>query len=202
MIKMKKKADKKYTGKKVSIDKNALYNKNSFFLIPVRYLILLGIVLSLPIIYIIMTPLTVYPVYFLLKLFVKITLVFQNLTYNFILGNKTIIELVSACIAGSAYLGLLILNLAVPMERKKRIYSIIFSALILYVLNILRITVFSLFYYYNVPFVDLTHKFFWYGLSIIFVVVLWFLVVKTFKIKQIPAYSDIKFIYLHIKNKR
>jgi len=199
MIKMKKRKNKKYS--KESFSKKTLYNKNSFFLIPVRYLILLGIILSVSMIYLIMTPLTVYPVDFLLKIFVKVTLITSDVLYPLLnLGDKTLIEIVPACIAGSAYLGLLILNLTVPMGGKKRVYSITLSILILLILNILRITIFSLLYYYNIPYVDFTHKFFWYILSIVFVVGLWFLIVKTFKIKEIPVYSDIKFMYSHIKN--
>lgn len=196
-----KRKNKKELENKYSKDKNALYNKNFFFLIPIRYLILLGIMLSISIIYLIMTPLTVYPVDFLLKIFIKVNLVTSGVLYPvLILGNKTLIEIVPACIAGSAYLALLILNLTVPMEKRKRIYSIALSVLILLVLNILRITIFSLLYYYKMPFVDFTHWFFWHVISTIFVVGLWFLMVKIFKIKEIPVYSDIKFIYTKIKN--
>lgn len=201
---MKKRANKRNSEKKEFLDKKALYTKNSFFLIPIRYLTVLGILLSLSIIYLITTPLTVYPVSFLLKIFVKVILVSNsgNPNYILILGDKTLIEIVPACIAGSAYLLLLILNLTVPMEKKKRIYSIILSVLILLALNILRITLLSLLYHYNMPFVDFTHKFFWYGLSTVFVVGLWFLVVKIFKIKEIPVYSDIRFMYSQIKNNK
>ena len=42
---------------------------------------------------------------------------------------------------------------------------------------------------------DITHKIFWYSLSILFVVGIWFLEVKLFKIKSIPFYSDIISVY-------
>ena len=42
---------------------------------------------------------------------------------------------------------------------------------------------------------DITHKLFWYFGSIIFVVGIWFIEVKYFKLKEIPFYSDIKLLY-------
>lgn len=170
-----------------------------------RYIVLLLLMFSLPIIYFIATPATVYPVFFLLKIFVKISLTidYNNLSNVLLtLGDRTLISIVPSCIAGSAYLLLLILNLTVPMKVKIRIYSILLSAFILLILNILRISIFSLLYHNNFQFFDFTHKFFWYVLSTIFVVGIWFLIVKVFKIEKIPVYSDLKSIYSKIKSKK
>lgn len=188
---------------------NMSYLKKSIFLIPLRYLILLILIVililpvSYPIIYQIFTPLTVYPVIFLLKIFVNVSLSInpENLVPVLLIGRKTLIEIVPACIAGAAYIFLLILNLSVPMKPKKRILTVLLSVLILLVFNILRIFVFSLLYNNSAPFVDLTHKIFWYGISTIFVVGVWFFIIKTFKIKEIPLYSDIKFMFKEINNK-
>ncbi len=169
------------------------------FLIPTRYIILLILMFSTPLIYSIFAPLTVYPVVFLLKIFVNVSLEANNIL---ILGNKTLIQIVPACIAASAYLLLLILNLTVPMKAKTRVYAVLLSFLILLILNISRIFFLSLLYQNNFVFFDLTHKLFWYGLSTIFVVAIWFLIVKIFKIKDIPVYSDLKFIYTQIKRKK
>ena len=182
-----------------------LYGKNSVFLISLRYLILLALVILLllpfssPIIYTILTPLTIYPAIFLLNFFVTVSII--SVPLALILGGKTIIEIVPACIAGAAYILILILNLSVPMKIKKRIIVLIFSILILLVFNILRIFGFSLLYYSLVPGIDLTHKIFWYGISTIFIVGVWFFLVKTFKIKEIPFYSDIRFMLKEIRNK-
>ena len=173
--------------------------KRSIFLIPIRYLALLILMFSTPIIYSIFFPLTLYPVVFLLKIFTNVSLEANNML---ILGNNTFIQIVPACIAASAYLLLLMLNLAVPMKGKIRIYSILLSFSILLILNILRIIVLSLLYQNNFIFFDFTHKLFWYGLSTIFVVAIWFSIVKIFKIKGIPIYSDLKFIYTQIKKKK
>lgn len=160
-------------------------------LISARYLILLGLIFTLPLIYAVFTFLTIYPVAGLLKLFYNVLILGNTLLIN----SQTVIQIIPACVAGSAYLLLLILNLSVSIRLKQRVYSILSSFLILLSLNILRIFFLSILYQTNAPFFDFTHKLFWYALSTIFVVGIWFAEVKLFKIKQIPFYSDIKFLY-------
>jgi len=168
--------------------------KNKIFLIPIRYLILLALMFTLPLIYKIFTPLTVYPTAALLGIFYNIAI-----SNSFIIINsKTLIQIIPACIAGSAYLLLLILNLTVPMSLKKRIYSILLSFTMLLILNILRIFILSIFYYNNNPIFNFTHKLFWYFLSTIFVITIWFSITKIFSIKQIPVYSDVKHLLKNI----
>lgn len=157
------------------------------FLILARYLILLALVFSLPLIYKIFTPLTIYPSAFLLNFFYDVAV--NNI---FIINNEIFIEIIPACVAGSAYLLLLILNLTTPMNIKKRIYSVLFSFLILLILNILRIFTLSVLYYNEFVFFDLTHKLFWYAGSTVFVILIWFFIVKIYNIKDIPVYSDLK----------
>ena len=160
-----------------------------------RYVILLALMFTLPLIYKIMLPLTIYPVAGLLKIFYQVSIQKDII----MIGLQTPIQIISACVAGSAYLLLLILNLSVPMKTKKRIYSIAFSILILLGLNILRIFILSILYHNNFRFFDFTHKMFWYVLSTIFVITIWFLIVKVFSIKQIPVYTDIKYLSKNIK---
>jgi exosortase/archaeosortase family protein len=151
------------------------------------FLILIGIP-NLWLFYLIFTPLTIYPVYFLLGLFFEVVLY-----GNRILINSSIpIDIIPACVAGSAYYLLLILNLAIPMETKKRFKMLAFSFLSLLGLNILRIFLLSLLFASGAPSFDTTHKLFWYLGSTIFVVGIWFAGVKIFKVKGIPFYSDLK----------
>ncbi len=179
--------------------KNFKRKKYNIFLILARYVILLGLVFSLPLIYKIFAPLTIYPVSFLLKIIFKnISVVGDIITIN----NCNEVQIISSCIAGSAYLLLLILNLTVPMNWKKRIFSISLSFIILLILNILRIFLFSILHEINFVFFDITHMLFWYVLSIVFVVGIWFLITKIFSITQIPVYSDIKLLIKNIKSKR
>ena len=156
-----------------------------------RYLILVVVAIpNLYIFYFIFTPLTVYPSYFFLNLLFNTTL---KQTTIFI--NNISIEIIGACVAGSAYYLLLILNLSIPkIKIKKRIKMILFAFASLLAINLLRIFILSLLLISGSQWFDITHKIFWYTVSIIFVVGIWFTEVKLFKIKTIPFYSDIKYI--------
>jgi len=171
--------------------------KDKAIQITIRYLILLALMFTLPLIYKIFAPLTIYPTAYLLKIFYNIEIA-KNLI---IINNQTFIKIIPACIAGSAYLLLLILNLSIPINIKKRIKTILLSFAILLILNIIRIFALSIWYHEAVPFFDFTHKLFWYGLSTIFVIAIWFYTVKKFKIKEIPIYTDLKFFMKNIKKK-
>jgi exosortase/archaeosortase family protein len=167
--------------------------------ISVRYFILLIIGVNFYLFYLIFTPLTIYPVLFLLNLFFQTSLI-----NNIILINQEIpIEIISACIAGSAYYLLLILNLSTQgIKLKKRILMLSLAFVSLLILNILRIFILSfIFITFEGSFFDIVHKFFWYFASIIFVAFIWFFEVHKFKIKQVPFYSDIKYIFKLKKNK-
>lgn len=167
-------------------------NRHYFLYVLIRYLLLflLGIN-TLWVFYLVFTPLTLYPVYFFLSLFFNAALI-----GNSIIISEIPIELVNACIAGSAYYLLLVLNLSTPgIHVKKRLTMIVLSFLILLIINILRIFFLSLLYLKGSSLFDITHIFFWYFVSIIFVILIWFAEVKLFKIKQVPFYSDINYFY-------
>ena len=166
--------------------------KKSNFLVYLflRYLILLVFGVFLSLFYAILFPLTILPVYFLLSILYPVSIA-GNVIYIYAIK----IELINACIAGSAYYLLLILNLTTDMKAKQRVYSIAFSIVSLLILNILRIFFLSILYVESFSFFDITHKIFWYALSVILVVGVWFLAVKLFKIKNTPVYSDIRKLY-------
>ena len=156
-----------------------------------RYLILLAIVaFSLPLIYAIFTPLTINLTALILDIFYNIA----NFKELIIINETTHIYIVNACVAGSAYLLLLILNLTIDLPTKLRIKSILYSFALLLIINILRITFLASLYHQQVPYVDFTHAIFWYGLSTLFVIAIWFLTIYRFKIKKIPIYSDYKIL--------
>lgn len=162
------------------------------FSIVIRYAIL--IIVAIPnfwLFYFVFTPLTVYPVYFLLNLFFD-----SSLMNNVILVGECPVEIIRACIAGSAYYLLLILNLSTPnIKFPKRIKIILLAFASFLIINILRIFVLSIIFLEKSSWFDITHKLFWYLGSIVFVIGIWFAEVKLFKIKEIPFYSDIKFLY-------
>ncbi len=168
-------------------------SKNQFLNIIIRYLILILVALpNLWLFYFIFAPLTIYPVYFLFNIFFD-----ASLSGNMIsISDCVPFELIGACIAGAAYYLLLILNLSIPnIKLKKRIKMILFAFTSLLIVNILRIFILGLIYLAGFSWFDITHKIFWYFLSTLFVVIIWFTEVKLFKIKDIPIYSDIKFLY-------
>ncbi len=160
-----------------------------------RYVLLILVALpNLWLFYLLFTPLTIYPVFFLLKIFYDVSL-FQS---NIILGNN-VIQIGEACIAGSAYYLLLILNMATPMHVKKRIFSLLFIFSAFLIINILRIFFFSLLFVYSFSLFSLTHLIFWYLLSAFIVFFIWIINAKIFRINAIPVYSDIEGIMGIIK---
>ena len=165
----------------------------------IRYLILILVAIpGLNLFYYVFSPLTIYPSYFLFNL------VFDASLYNnlILINSNSVIEIIPSCVMGSAYYLLLILNLSVPnIKLGKRLFMILSSFLTLLIINVLRIFLLGTLYTSNSPWSDPLHVFFWYFLSIIFVLGIWFVQTKIFRIKEIPFYSDIKFIYSNTKSK-
>ncbi len=154
------------------------------------FLIILASINSLFIFYFLFSTVTIKLSYFLIDLFAKISLSGDSLV-----SWDYVITIVQACVAGSAYYLLFILNLSTPkITIKNRIKIFLFSSIAFLSLNIIRITMLA-FLFLNYPsYFEIIHKLFWYLLSIVFVVGIWFACVKLFKIGSIPIYSDIKSI--------
>lgn len=174
--------------------------KRKFYSIFLRYLILILIFIpDLWIFYFIFTPLTIYPVYFILKIFFDVSLsgnviLFSNFPFS--------LKIIGACVAGSAYYLLTILNLSIPgIKLNKRMKMLFLSFIAFLVINILRIVLLFQVYISSPSLFNTLHKITWYFVSVFLVVGIWFLEVKLFKIKEIPFYSDLKFISKHIRKK-
>ena len=142
--------------------------------------------------YFIFTPLTIYAVYFTLNLFFDVLL-----NGNVIILNGQIsIEIIPACVAGSAYYLLLVLNLSIfKIKLSDRLKMISLSFLAFFIINVFRIFILSTILLSSFTLFVISHKIFWYLLSTVFVVGIWFWEVKLFKIKEIPFFSDFKFLY-------
>jgi len=164
----------------------------NYFSIFLRYfLIILVAIPNMYLFYFVFTPLTVYPVYFLLNLFYSASLFGTSI----FLGEFEI-KIIEACVAGSAYYLLFLLNLSVPKIKINTRLKMIFSSFgILLLLNVFRIFLLSLLAFSGSAYFDIAHKLFWYVLSTIFVVGIWFWEVYYFKIKEIPFYEDLKMLY-------
>lgn len=179
--------------------------KEAGFLI-MRYVIL--ILLALPnlfIFYAIATPLTVYPVYYILhKVYDAQLLIPDGLSFwhgdyaNLVVTiffKGYYAEIIGACVAGAAYYLLLILNLTTPMSPGKRIKSLAFMFSSFLILNILRIAIFAKLFFQGYKYFDITHILTWYIGSTLLVVLVWFSNVFLFKIRDIPVYTDMKNLF-------
>ncbi|MEK6844525.1 MAG: pacearchaeosortase [Nanoarchaeota archaeon] len=161
-----------------------------------RYLILIILSIgNLYLFYAVFTPLTVYPVSWILNIF-----------YNAFIMNETminlngiIISIIPACVAGAAYYLLLVLNMTTPMKINKRIKSILFLFLSFLALNILRMIIFSTLYLNGFEYFNLAHKTVWYAGSTIILAGIWFVNVWIFNINKIPVYTDINEIVKSIR---
>lgn len=154
-----------------------------------RYLIILLLALgNLYLFYAIFTPLTVYPSYIIIKLISQSAQLINPTTIKVL--NYEIL-FIPACIAGSAYFLLFLLNLTAPMPVKVRVKSLAFLVCSFLILNIFRITLFTILFVSEFAYFGIFHLAFWYAGSTIFVAVLWFVNVKIFKIKSIPGFTDI-----------
>ena len=161
-----------------------------------RYIIILALgVGNLFLFYKTLTPITTYTLKTILNIFTP-----TALTHNILILPTTKIELIPACIAGSAYYILLILNLATPnINLNKRIKILILTFAALFILNILRIL--FLIAINTTTFFQPLHYLFWYAISTIFVIAIWIFTVQHYKIKNTPIYDDLKFLSRLIKKK-
>jgi exosortase/archaeosortase family protein len=188
-----------------------------------RYLLLLILGLgNLFIFYLILTPLTIYPVFFLINQFYDAVLlsgaqtqiceIFSNslpFLQNILCIKTTIFfedyyaNIIPACIAGSAYYLLLILNLSTPMSISKRVKSLLFLLGLFLLLNIIRIFSFAMFFASkNYEIFNIAHVSSWYFGSTLLVILLWFSNIYLFKIKSIPVFTDIKTLINQIKQNK
>jgi exosortase/archaeosortase family protein len=150
-------------------------------------LILLGLG-NLYILYKILTPITIYTLKIILSIFTKPFLV-DNIIYVKAIG----IEIIPACVAGSAFYLILILILSTAdIKPKTRAKALVAALLTLFILNMLRILI--LIPMADAAYFETAHWIFWHVISTIFVIAIWIGTIKLYKIKSIPIYSDIKYI--------
>ena len=144
----------------------------------------------------ILTPLTLHTSNKILSIFSPTTV-----ADNIIKFRGVMIEIVPACVAASAFFLLLFLILATSeIKPGKRSLVIILSMLSLFVLNILRIVLLAILT--RTVYFELAHWTFWHLISTLFVVGIWFTMVKVYKIKSIPAYSDVMYLKGLIKPRK
>jgi exosortase/archaeosortase family protein len=151
---------------------------------------------NLYILYKILTPLTIKTTSRVLSIFSPVIVV-----DNLIRFKGVFIEIIPACIAGAAFFLLLFLILSTAeIKPGKRAIVIIISMISLFVLNIIRIII--LVALMKTSYFGIVHWTFWHIISTLFVVGIWFTMVKIYKIKAIPVYSDFLYVQSLIKKPR
>jgi len=145
----------------------------------------------------ILSPLTVYPSYFIIDLFYN-----ANLIDGSIFIENYIIKFIPACIAVLAYaLLFFLIVLTKNINFKKSLKIFLFGSLLILLMNIIRI---DLLLFILVKFgdnmFDKVHLLFWNFVSGVYVAFVWIFLVEKFKIQEIPIISDVKELYKRIKS--
>lgn len=154
-----------------------------------RYLIILALGISnLYIIYATLTPITLHSTNLALKVFGQ-----SSLSGNTIHFNSISIQLIPACIAGSAFYLLLFLLLSTGnISPKIRLRAIMFSVITLFLANISRIVILA--FLARSPSFEFYHWVFWHILSTILVVTIYLITLRRYKIKSVPIVTDMKYL--------
>lgn len=155
--------------------------------------VLLIILIPFNLLLFILKPLTLYPIYFILS-FIGYN---PKISFDSILLNGYTLIFTPACIAVSAYYLMLLLVLTTKdINFKERIYCFLSGSFLILLMNLIRILILSILVInYNKVWFDLIHMAFWYFVSGIYVALVWILLVYLFKIKSIPIYSDLVYLY-------
>jgi exosortase/archaeosortase family protein len=153
---------------------------------------------NLYIFYKILTPLTVFSVSRAISLFTKVIV-----AGNFIYLEDFSVELIRACVAGSAFFLMFILVFSTAdIKPKKRAFALLTSLVMLFLFNFLRIIFLIFIYSPSSNYFSAIHWILWNFVSVFFVVGIWFFVVKIYKIDSIPVYSDIKYLLSFSKKRK
>lgn len=146
--------------------------------------------------------LTIYfPYLLLLVLGYKVQLIYSAKT---ILVNGGSLQFVDACVANSAYYLLTLLILTTKdIGFKKSVKMFLFGSLLIYLMNIFRITLLILIVLnMGLDWFNVIHMTFWYVVSTVYVVLVWIFLIKMYNVKNIPIYSDAKHLIGYIKGKK
>lgn len=178
----------------VFIFKKMNKQEKKIFKIFTRYLAIIIIGLgNFYILYKILTPLTIHVTNLILNIFTP-----TSLTGSIIHTKNATIEIASSCIAASAFFLLIVLIFSIlDIKPKTRIYAALTATAILFLFNIARIL--FLIPFIGKPYFETLHWILWHMVSIVFVLVAYFITIKIYKIKSIPIYSDFRYIKSLIK---
>jgi len=120
-----------------------------------------------------------------------------NLINNNLIVNNQTFALISACIALPAYYLLFFLILITKdIKSKDSVKIFLVGSLLILLMNVIRIDLLIMsFIHLGKNFFDSIHLIFWKFVSGIYVALVWIFLSKKYKIKNIPVYSDLKYLY-------
>ncbi len=150
--------------------------------------------------YVVFTPLTLFYSWFLLDAFHPSILIGNTIHTSYGISLKFI----DACTAGAAYLLLFLLILLTKgIDWKVRFEMMAWGSIAFLVANIARIGVlFYILFVYGQNMFDSVHLIFWKIVSTVIVFAIWVWLIKKFKIKTIPVYSDVKYLWKYLRKKK
>lgn len=114
------------------------------------------------------------------------------------------LEFVPACVATSAfYLLTLLILLTKDIKFKKMVHLFLAGSFLILLLNILRIDLLLIILIeYGDNLFDKVHIIFWHFVSSIYVACVWIFLTYKFRVKNIPVYSDLLYLFKHSKFKK
>tara|TARA_Y100000310_G_scaffold339719_1_gene433302 strand:- start:850 stop:1359 length:510 start_codon:yes stop_codon:yes gene_type:complete len=162
----------------------------------IRYALTLVLTIYHSVFYTVFAPLTVYITYYMLTIFTNPALTETTITFN-----SHSFTFIPACTAALAYLILTILIFTTKnIKLLIRLKMILVGFISILALNIARILILMLIYNnFGEAAFNTVHLLFWHILSTLFVILIWLALIKIYKIKAIPIYSDLKYLIKKLK---
>jgi len=159
--------------------------------LPIRYLLAILLGVFHQVFYWIFSPWTLHTTYWILNLFYDAVL--QGNTISF---DSVSFTLIPACTAATAYLLLAILVLLTRgIKVVTMVKMFVYGSLMILAFNTLRIFILvSVYLNFGKNYFDALHLVFWNLISTIAVVLIWIFLIKKYKVKEIPVYSDIVYL--------
>lgn len=159
--------------------------------------IIILFLISYSLLNIIITPVTIYLSYYLLKLFGENVILLPP----FLILNQAVIKFIPACAAISAYyLLMLLILLTRDIKPLIRLKMFLLGSLIILIINTLRVTALLItLSYYGLNLFESIHIFLWILVGSVLVALVWIFLVKRYKVKTIPIYSDLKYLFEQTK---
>lgn len=147
---------------------------------------------------------------YLTMIFPYIFLNLLNYDVRFLYESKSLfvnninLEFVKACVATSAYylLALLILTTK-DIGLKNSIKMFLIGSLLIFIMNILRITLLIIMVLnLGLDWFNAIHLTFWYIVSSLYVFLVWIFLIRLYKVKNIPVFSDLVYLTKIIARKK